>query len=446
MIIRSGSGHTMKPGPRLLWIMTAGIAVAALLTLFGEALWPLPLVMGVLVVIALGWDALSLIRGRLRLKLAVPGSAGVGDEPEIGIRIESSFLFPMTAVLRAEVSPPLQQGPDRRIRIFPGRQDAVFTLNAPRRGVGKIKAIWIQLQGPMGFILRVIRLPVHKTEIAVIPNMPQVRRMAIEHFGTWRYRGGVRLTRLRGVGSEFDALETYVPGMDPRHVDWKTSARHNALRVRRYRVEQNQRIVISLDSGRLMADPIEGIQRLDHAIHAFLLMSYFALRDGDQVGIHAYGAEPRVWVPAGGGMRHLSTLIKAMSDLQPRDEETNHVLGLQKLLTRLRRRTLVVVLTEFSDTTTAELMIEYVGLLARQHLVIFVALEDPFLEGALDQRTRTPRALARALAMQDLQKDRSRVLHRLRRHGVHVVSGTPGMAAIQLVSQYTQIKRKELIG
>src|SRR5262249_31560064 len=152
-----------------------------------------------------------------------------------------------------------------------------------------------------------------------------------------------------GDGGEFDSLTAYVPGMDVRAVDWKASARHRALRVRRFRLERNQRVITCLDTGRLMAEPVQGLQRLDHAIHASLLLAHAALRSGDLVGLHAYGGDPKAWVAPTTGVRHVRQLTDACSELFAEDDETNHVLGLKDLLTRLSRRSLVVVFTEFVD-------------------------------------------------------------------------------------------------
>ena len=51
-------------------------------------------------------------------------------------------------------------------------------------------------------------------------------------------------------------------------------------------------------------------------------------------------------------------------------------LGLVNLGARLRRRSLIVLFTEFVDTVTAELMIDNLRRLAKRHLILFVSLGD----------------------------------------------------------------------
>jgi uncharacterized protein (DUF58 family) len=59
------------------------------------------------------------------------------------------------------------------------------------------------------------------------------------------------------------------------------------------------------------------------------------------------------------------------------DQETNFTLGMTQLLQQLRRRTLLVLFTDFLDSVTAELMLRNLGWLARKHLLLFVALRAP---------------------------------------------------------------------
>lgn len=54
-------------------------------------------------------------------------------------------------------------------------------------------------------------------------------------------------TRLRGQGSDFDDLRLYTAGDEPRHIDWKASARTQRLHTRLYREEREHRISLLVD-------------------------------------------------------------------------------------------------------------------------------------------------------------------------------------------------------
>jgi uncharacterized protein (DUF58 family) len=391
------------------------------------------------------FDVTGLALVRPRATIRVPKAVGVGDGAKISVRLHVARRS-VRGTLRLEVSPPLEPGPDREFSAARGASDHVVNAVANRRGTGVVTGVWARLEGGLGLLHRVVRYAVDEGEVAIVPNLPRIRSLALEHSGVLQQMMGARTSHRTGEAGEFDTLEAYVPGMDIRNIDWKASARHMAPRVRRFRLERNQRVVACLDTGRLMADPLEGLQRLDHGVHASLLVGYAAARAGDLIGLHAYGAEPKLYVPPIAGVQHLRRLSQACARLHPEDDETNHVLGLRDLLARLRRRSLVIIFTEFADSTTAELMVETIGYLVQRHLVIFVALDDPLLEEPLERSPKSPEELAGAVVAGWLQFDRQRVLRRLGRMGVDVVHSSPGQVPLQVVNRYLRVKRRGLIG
>lgn len=436
----------MVPSPRLLLIAIAGLAVATLPLMVRAELWIgvcgmwAALAVGVLV------DSLVLWRARPQLTATPPTMVGVGDPFSVPIVVATRCPIALPAVVRAEVEEPLGSLGDTELVAAPGRSEHDVELIAPHRGAGRLEALWSRLEGPLGLIHRIDRHRLDDAPVRVVPNVRRVRELTLAHFGSQPLRGGLKLERRAGDGGEFDAMVGYAQGMDLRAVDWKSSARHQALRVRRYRLERNQRMVVCVDTGRLMADPIDGLERLDHAVHAALLLSRTALHAGDLVGLHAYGAEPVAHVPPAGGMRHAAKISEAAAGLRCKPEETNHVLGMHTLLKKLRRRSLVVVFSEFTDSTTAELMLEHLGHLARRHLVIFVALDDPAVEAPLRDLPTVAEDLAAAVVAGALRSDRRRILRRLERMGVDVVTGPPGVASLHLLQRYLRVKSRGLIG
>jgi uncharacterized protein (DUF58 family) len=291
---------------------------------------------------------------------------------------------------------------------------------------------------------RLKRVPVAR-EVDVVPDLRPVRDAALRFSGSRELEGGVQVERFVGDGSEFDALREYVPGLDPRAIDWKASARHRKLLSRDFRAERNHQVVLALDTGHLMSEPLRDVARLDHAVSAALLLGYVSLRVGDRVGLYGFDAVPRAWAEPQGGLAAFRRLQAVSAGLGYTTAETNFTLGLAELSARLRRRSLVVVFTEFVDTVTAELMVENLARLARRQLVIFVALRDPALQRVALARPRRLGDVYRAVVSSDLVVERERVLARLRRAGVLCVDAEPGAVPAQLVNRYLEVKRREMV-
>ena len=96
----------------------------------------------------------------------------------------------------------------------------------------------------------------------------------------------MRRSRRLGTDNEFERLRDYIEGDDPRHIDWRATARRSKLTCRAFQLNQSQRIIFLIDCGRLMAgDTGDGLSPLDHAFNAMLLLAHVALIRGDQVGL-----------------------------------------------------------------------------------------------------------------------------------------------------------------
>ena len=97
-----------------------------------------------------------------------------------------------------------------------------------------------------------------------------------------------------GTDNEFERLRDYIEGDDPRHLDWRATARRRKLTVRAHQHNQSQRIIFLIDCGRMMAgDTGGGLSPLDHAFNAMLLLAHVALLRNDQVGLLAFSDRTR---------------------------------------------------------------------------------------------------------------------------------------------------------
>jgi len=120
-------------------------------------------------------------------------------------------------------------------------------------------------------------------------------------------------------------------------------------------------------------------------------------------------------------------------------------LGLSQLAQSLKRRTLIVVFTDFVDTTNAELMIENMGRLLRRHIVIFVAFRDEALEQLLQKAPQETDDVSRAVIAENLMRERDLVIARLHRMGVHIVDVDADKMSNAVLNKYLELKRREAI-
>ncbi len=436
----------MRPTFRCVLMFTAGFPVALIPVLVTPQLWTLWLTFMAATVALTGFDALlALPRRRLEHGLTPPETLFIGDSDDLVIVLRPrSWRRRVVVEVLVDLDEQLVPQPIRKVIISGGDTTEVrIPLTAKRRGTVKIERLWLRWRGPFGLTARVIS-PLIGKNIPVVPNVRAVRSAAIRFFAEDAILG-LKLDRRKGDGSEFDALREYVVGMDHRAIDWKHSARHRKLVCKEFRAERNHQIVVALDTGYLMSEPLEGVPKLDHAINAALLLGYFSLRAGDRISLYAFDAKVRAFSEPQSGVGAFPRLQRLTADIEYRHEETNFTLGLAELATRLRRRSLVIVLTDFVDSITAELMIENVSRLARRHLVLFVATRDPTLEKQAARQPHTVKDIHRSVVAAQFAREREVVIERLKRAGVHCLDVPPANVSVQMLNRYLEIKRRELI-
>ncbi|MDR1138124.1 MAG: DUF58 domain-containing protein, partial [Synergistaceae bacterium] len=256
---------------------------------------------------------------------------------------------------------------------------------------------------------------------------------------------GVRSQRFKGDGAEFDDLREYVHGMDHRFIDWKSSARHRKLICKEFRQERNHHVVIGFDTGRLMTEPIDGIPKIDRVIKAGLSLGWISLHSGDFLGGCGFDIRFRNFIKPGRGMLYFNKFQRFTAELAYESEETNFTLGVAELHSRLSRRSLVVLFTEFADSVQAELLIESLEWIAKKHAVIFVTMRDPLLSRLRNEEPRDFRDAARAVISADFIREREIVLGRIAKMGVHCLDVAASELSPALLNCYLSIKQKRLL-
>jgi uncharacterized protein (DUF58 family) len=302
----------------------------------------------------------------------------------------------------------------------------------------------LRWKGPLGLIEKSKIVACNKS-IAIVPNIGAVRAIALRMFGSQEFMAGLKVERFAGTGTEFESLREYLPGLDHRAIDWKASARHRKLLTQEFRAERNHQVIIAIDSGQLMTEPLGPATRVDHAINAGLVLGWFCLRTGDRVGFTSFDERTQGFAEPIGGVSNFARLQRLSAEIEYRNVETNFALSLADISARLRRRSLIVLFTDFVDTVTAELMIENITHLARRHVLVFVSLRDPSLDNRALARPTGLQSLHEAVVATDFVRERSLVLERLRQVGVHCIDATPQTFSAHLINRYLDIKRRELI-
>ena len=374
-----------------------------------------------------------------------PGSVSVGAVFEIELEIRFARSAPGAAEAAVDEDPLIEalHGHRCRIALADGAGSASLAFTARRRGTARLEHSWLRWRGPLGLIWKQKR-PALGEVLLITPDIRPVRTLGAQMLSRDSIHGLIA-QRQAGEGAEFDSLTEYRPGMDRRSIDWKQSARHTGLIAKEYRTERNNHIVLALDSGRAMCEPLAGLPRIDRAVSAALMTAFVALKEGDRVGLFGFDSRPRLSSSPVSGGRSFALLQRLAAGLDYSASETNYTLALTTLAAGLHRRSLIVVFTEFTDTVSAELMLNALGALLKRHLVLFIVLRDEELESLAAREPREVDDVTRAVTAAALLRERRLVVTRLRHLGAQIVETDHDHAGPALVGAYLELKRRNAL-
>jgi uncharacterized protein (DUF58 family) len=194
-----------------------------------------------------------------------------------------------------------------------------------------------------------------------------------------------------------------------------------------------------------MSEPVAGLPRVDRAVSAMLLAAWIGLKLGDRVALHAFDSRPRIASGLISGSAAFPELQQLAAEIDYGGDETNYTFALTTLATTLKRRSMIVLFTEFTDLTSAEFMVRAAARLVETHLLLVVVFRDEELEALVDAEPQTADDVTRAVTAAALLRDRHLVLLRLRHLGAHVIESRYGQVAEQLVAAYVDLKRRDLL-
>jgi uncharacterized protein (DUF58 family) len=435
------------PG-RALGVALVIPALASLALLASRHVLPAVLAIDIAIALVAVFDLASLRgAGQMVLQRRMSQVCSLGEPAEVELVLENPGRAGRAMRLRDDVPDEFSADPATFEVAVPGHRQAVlaYRLVPRRRGTYVFERVDALVASQLGLWRRQCHWPL-RTEVRVYPDIHQVARFAILARRDRLSTIGVRRSRRLGMDNEFERLRDYTEGDDPRHVDWRATARRRKLTCRAFQLNQSQRIVFLIDCGRLMAgDTGGGLSPLDHAFNAMLLLAHVALKKGDQVGLIAFSDRVRAYVAPGGGPRRINRLVHSVHNVFPEMVESRYGRAFIELEQRCRKRSLVVLMTNLFDELSAALFGEYLRNLTQRHLPLAVFLRDHDLFALAERAPDHGPALYQGAAAASLLNGRERSLARLRQSGVLTLDAFPEELTSELVNRYLEIKARHLL-
>jgi uncharacterized protein (DUF58 family) len=417
-----------------------GIAVAAL---WG---WRGALTIDLALLLLCGLDYnLNLKGGEFQAERICPSHVSQGIPLKIEILLKN--LGSSTRKVQVRDQPPIGWEPAPVLNGVVGGKSTLqlgYELGGPQRGVHTFGDLSLRVQGPLGLVLRSIQFPAAE-DLKIYPRLQPLRYPDLATYRRVAYHWGLRPTRWRGEGREFESLREYVDGDDPRKIHWKATARFDRPIVQEYETEKNQIVMVLLDAGRLMTAISDDKTKLDHALEAAVQLTHAALSGGDQAGVLAFADNVISFVPPKRTPEQLHRILEEMLSLRPRLVEPQYEQALLWLRSRVRRRSLVVIFTDLLDEIASENLLGAVALLRPLHLPLCVAIREAEWDRLLGSAPSEAQGVYERAVLQELLRQRSKALGRLVQKGALALDLPPSRLSMGTLERYLEVKRKGLL-
>ena len=429
----------------MLAALVAGAPVAWLTTVAGGLL----LLLGTALVADRWWTASRWDESAPVLQRRLPAAMAIGARCRVALQFHNPGLRPWDVEVFDHPGAPLRfTGLPIRLRIAAqGLTETSYSVTPIGRGDVQFEPAELQVRSVLGLVW--LRRRLGKPELRrVYPDFAQISRYAWLAGDRRLAELGVKSWQRRGEGTDFKQLAEYRPGDPVRHIDWKATLRARRPIVREFQDERDQNVLLLLDCGRRMrADEQAGIGgHFDQVLNATVLLAYVALRQGDAVGVQTFGVPEgsERHIPPAKGDHALNSLMSGLYDLQPTLMQPDYLAAATAVMRSLRRRSLVVIITNFRDEDSAELS-QALRLLHTRHLVLLASVRESTLREIASQPITNDASVLQIATAQLFAQQRRAAFQRLASGHSLMVDAEPDRLGVDLVNQYRTAKTAGVI-
>lgn len=332
-----------------------------------------------------------------------------------------------------------------RLSLESGRGKTVrYVLRPTARGEYRFGHVLVFARSVLGLLERKIKCGEEKA-VKVYPAFGHLDRYELAAASSELLPLGQKRVRRPGNSTDFEQIKDYVNGDDFRTLNWKASARAGRWMVNTYRDELSQPVWCLIDKGRVMQRTFRHTTLLDYAINASLALSYVALRRYDMPGLITFDAQIDKIVGVSRRPDQLPQLLEALYAQQTRYAEADYSALTVHLARHVRRRSLLVLFTDFTSRDALHRQLPCLRRLAKTHCLLVVFFDDEEVRALSEQPATSLHELRVSALAADFSLTKQSLVSELRQCGIFSLLTTPANLTIDTINKYIELKRRQAV-
>lgn len=376
----------------------------------------------------------------------VPNKFSNGDKNPVTISFESRYNFDAHLLIFDELPAQFQSRDTHWERTIKQREQQLLTYHVRpvKRGDYTYGSVVILASTLLHLFRRRYRFDQAATA-KVYPSFLHLKKYELLAFGNIRRVGQVIVSKKLGHGMEFEQIKDYVQGDPQRWLNWKATAKRQSLMVNQYTDELSKDIWCFVDKGRLMRMPFEGMSLLDYAINAALAVSHIALKSGDHVGLLTFSNKLSSMILPSKRSGQINTIMNALYSQRTHYMDSNYGLMTKYIKTKIRRRSLLLLFTNYETTHAFRRQLKDLRRLVRDHVVVVFFFENTEVSDLISKPATGLKAIYNKAIAEESQMSKASMLAEMKAAGIFAMMVKPENLSLKSVNKFLEIKSRGLI-
>lgn len=375
-----------------------------------------------------------------------PEKLSNGDLNPIKIVLKNHYTFSVSVKIIDEIPFQFQVRDFKILKNIKAsaQEDIKYDLRPTERGEYYFGNLNIYVSSPLKLISR--RFTFDKDQmVPTYPSYIQLKKYDLFAFSNTLFQYGIKKIRRIGHTMEFEQIKEYVQGDDLRTLNWKATAKKNALMVNQFQDEKSQSVYLAIDKGRIMQMPFNGLSLLDYAINSTLVLSNIILKKQDKAGIFAFSkkVENRVFAEKRGSQMQkiLETLYNIKTDFFESDYSRLYV----DIKKNINQRSLIILYTNFETMDGLNRQLPYLKGIAKSHLLVVIFFSNTELNEIINKKTDTIQEVYDKVIAEKFMFEKRLIANELKKYGIHSILTQPENLTLDAINKYLEIKSRGIL-
>ncbi len=281
--------------------------------------------------------------------------------------------------------------------------------------------------------------------IDVYPSIIQMKKFELYASKRLTNDEGVKKTRRLGHGAEFEQIKQYVPGDDPRTINWKASARTGHVMTNHYHEEKSQPVYQILDTSRSMKMPFNDLTLLDHSINSALALSNIILKKGDKTGLISFDKGVNTFLDANNSSYQLKLMLRNLYAQKESTHEANYELLFYSTRKYITKRSFCILYTNFESIYALQRVMAQLTAISKRHLLLVVLFENTELTEFSQKPAKALHDIYDQTLAKKVSREKALIHSELERHGIMNISVTTETLTADVINKYLEVKSRGAI-